>query len=337
VPYRVQTPLDRVRGGAIVLVVAILLGTIGYHTLGGYGWREALWMVVITVSTVGYSEQSQSDAAVQLLTMVVILVGISSAAYTFTGFIQLALEGELEKTLGTRRMTRHVDKLQNHVIICGMGRSGRSLARELKQRGHKFVIVEKGEGRIEEARALEFPAICGNATEESVLREAGIDRARALVSSLPSDADNVFITLTARELNKNLLIIASAEHESTAKKLHQAGAQKVVMPARVSAIQMSRMILHPSTADLMELVAESSYLDLELDELSVPQHPGLVGVSVRETEAHRKHKLLVVAVRQENGDLIFNPDADYTFLENDLAIVMGSRAQIDQFRSLYRT
>jgi voltage-gated potassium channel len=318
-----------------VALLAVLLGTVGFRTLGDYEWAEALWMVIITISTVGYSERSQSAASVQLLTVAVILVGMSSAVYTFSGFFQLVLEGELERTLGVRRMTRQLEKLRNHVIICGMGRSGRSLARDLTHHNRDFVIVEKDELKIEEAHAEDFPALFGDAREESVLRQAGIERAQALVSSLPSDADNVFITLTARDMNPDLLILASAEHESTAKKLHQAGAQKVVMPARVSAIQMSRMILHPTTADLMELVAESSYLDVELDELSVKQHAALAGVTVRETEAHRKHKLLVVAVRQENGDLIFNPDADYAFGPKDIAIVMGSRTRIDEFRSLY--
>ena len=319
-----------------MLLVAVLFGTWGFHTLGEYTWVEALWLVVITVSTVGYGEHSDTGPAIQLLTMGVILVGMSSAVYTFSGFFQLVLAGELERSLGWKRMTRQIENLQNHVIICGMGRSGRSLARDLQHRDREFVIIECDETKVEESQALDFPTFCGDATEESTLRQVGIDRAHALVSALPSDADNVFITLTARDMNSHLLIIARAEQESTAKKLHQAGAQKVVMPARVSAIQMSRMILHPSTADLMELVAESSYLDIELDELSVNEHRGLIGISVQDTEAHRKYKLLVVAVRQEDGEMIFNPDAEYAFRPNDIAILMGNRAQIDVFRSLYR-
>lgn len=330
-----QTPLGRVRTGAIVSIAAVVFGTIGYHHIAGYSWIESLWTVVITISTVGYSERSQSAASVQLLSMAVILVGMSSAVYTFSGFFQLALEGELERTLGVRRMSRQIEKLRDHVIICGMGRSGRSLAMNLQNRGPEFVIVENDETKFEEALELGFAAIDGDATDETVLRRAGIDRARVLVSVLPSDADNVFITLTARELNPDLLIIAHAEQESTAKKLHQAGAQKVVMPARVSAIQMSRMILHPSTADLMELLAESSYLDLELDELEVNGHKALVGVTVRETEAHRKYKLLVVAIRQGDGEMVFNPAAEYVFGPDDIVIILGNREHINRFRSEY--
>ncbi len=320
----------------MVLLAAILFGILGFHTLGGYGWGEALWMVVITISTVGYGERSQMSGTVQLLTIGVIVVGMSSAVYTFTGITQLILEGELERTLGVRRMSRQIDKLRNHVIICGLGRSGRSLAIDLHHRRRNFVIVDNDEAKIEEARGLDFPAVCGDATEESVLRLAGIDHAHVLVSALPSDAENVFITLTAREMNPGLLIIGRAEHESTVKKLHQAGAQKVVMPAKVSAIQMSRMILHPSTADLMELVTESSYLDLEMDEIAVAQYPALTGLNVAQTEAHRKHKILVVAIRQVDGEMIFNPAADYVFAPQDIAIVLGNRIQIEQFRSLYR-
>ncbi len=216
-----------------MLLMVATLGTIGYRCLG-YGWGEALWMVVITVSTVGYGEQSQSGGSVQFLSIVLILVGMTSAAYTFTGFIQLMLAGELERVLGSRRMTRQVDKLHHHVIICGMGRSGRSLAQDLIQRRRDFVIVDNNESRLEETLEWNIPAICGDATQEPVLLQAGISRALALVSCLPSDPDNVFITLTARELNPDLLIIARAEYETTAKKLHQAGAQKVVMPSRVA-------------------------------------------------------------------------------------------------------
>lgn len=330
-----RTPIQRVRTGAMVLVAAVVLGVAGYRWLGDYSWIEALWMVVVTVSTVGYSERSQSTAAVQMLTLVVIMVGMSSAVYTFSGFFQLVLEGELERTLGVRRMNRQIEQLKDHVIICGMGRSGRSLATDLLHRGREAVVVEVDQDKIDDAQAIDLPVINGDAREESVLKMAGIERAKALVSALPSDADNVFITLTAREMNPNLLIVASAEYETTAKKLHQAGAQKVVMPSRVSALQMSRMILNPSAADLMELMAESSYLDLELDEVKVNQHAALIGLTVGETEAHRKHKLLVVAVRQEGGKMIFNPDADYSFGSNDIAILMGNRKQIDHFRSLY--
>ena len=326
--------MQRVQIGALILLTAVVGGTIGYRVWGDYDWSEALWMVVITISTVGYAEHTQSPTSVQWLTMGVILVGMSSAVYTFTGAIQLTLEGELERTFGVRRMNRQIERLQDHIIICGMGRSGRNLATDLQQRGHSFVLVDYDEAKLEDAHDLLFPAIQGDATEEAVLQRAGIEQARAIVSALPSDADNVFITLTARELNPELLIIASAEKETTAKKLHQAGARKVVMPSRVSALQIARMIVHPSTADLMELVAESSYLDLDLDEINVGEHPNLVGTTVQKSEAHPKRKLLVVAVRQQDGTLIFNPESDYAFADNDIAIVMGNRAHIAQFRSL---
>ena len=331
-----QTPLVRVRKGAIVLLAAVGLGTLGYRYIADYGWIESVWMVFITISTVGYAERSQTVASVQLVSMAVILVGMSSAVYTFSGFVQLALEGELERTLGVRRMSRQIDKLRDHVIICGMGRSGRNLAVNLKNRRRDFVLVDNDDEKIEEATELGFAVIDGDATDEVVLRRAGIDHAQALVSVLPSDANNVFITLTAREMNPDLLIIANAEQESTAKKLHQAGAQKVVMPARVSALQMSRMILHPSTADLMELLAESSYLDLESDELEVDLHKTLIGVTVRETEAHRKYKLLVVAVRQGDGHMVFNPAAEYMFAPGDIVILLGHREHIDHFRAQYK-
>ncbi len=334
---RIQAPFERVQTGAIVLLAAVVFGIVGYHVLGDYSWLESIWLVVITISTVGYGESSQSSPAVQGLTVSLILVGLTAAVYTSTGFFQLVLEGELERTLGFRRMTRHIEQLKGHVIICGFGRSGRSLALDLVKRNRDIVIIENNPEQLEDFNEFKCPVVEGDATEEWALKRAGIDRARALVIALPSDADNVFITLTARELNKDILIVARATVESTAKKLRQAGAQKVVMPAAVSAKLMSRMVLHPSAADWLELIAENSYQDLDIEELIVAECPGLIGQTVQQTEAQRTHRLLVVAVRGEDGKIVANPGADYEFHSADVAVMMGNPANIKLFRNKFRS
>lgn len=293
-------------------------------------------MVVITVTTVGFGESSQSTPTVQLLTILLILFGMTAAVYTSTGFFQLVLEGELERTLGFRRMTRQIEKLKDHTIICGLGRSGRSLAEDLMRRGREVVIVEQDDDRLEEANQLHCMVIDGDATQEATLLRAGVQRAKSLVISLPSDADNVFITLTARELNPDLMIVARASQENTAKKLRQAGAQKVVMPAAVSAKLMSRMVLDPSAADWLELIAESSYEDLDIEELEIGDFPKLIGKTVQDTEAQRTHRLLFVAIRDGNGDILANPSADYVFQKDDVGVLMGNPANIDQFREQHR-
>ncbi len=327
-----KTPLERVRLGVIVLGMIILVAVLGYRMLG-YAWLESLWMVVITVSSVGYGERSEtSDPAVQLFTIGVIVFGMSAAAYTLGGFVQMLTEGEIERVLGRRRKSKEIKRLNDHVIICGFGRVGHILAESLERQKRPFVVIENDSEHVTEANERGYLCIQGDATEDDVLLSAGVERARTLVTGLPNDAANVFITLTSRNLCPNLHIIARAEHQTSEKKLRQAGANKIVLPAVISARHMVRMITHPSTADLMDLVAESGYLEFELDEITVPEGNSLVGVSVRQTEARRRHGLLVVAIQQSDGNMVLNPDADHMFQAGDTIIMMGRGEDVARFR-----
>ncbi len=287
----------RIRRGAIVLAMVLVAAVCGYRWFG-WSWLDALYMVVITMATVGYGEHSQLPPPQQAFTIVVILVGISAAVYTFGGFIQMMTEGEIEKVVGTRRMAREIGNLKDHVIVCGFGRIGQILADELSRHHHPFVVIDTSVERIEHARSLGYLAQVGDATEEEVLMAAGIARAKTLVTALPCDAANVFITLTSRNLNRSLQIIARGELQSTQKKLLQAGADRVVLPAATGALRMAAMITRPSTVELLELVAGKSVLDVEVDEVTIPAASPLVGKSVIATEARRKHGLLVVAVKR---------------------------------------
>lgn len=337
-----KTPLERIREGVGVFAVILLGATVGFRYLGShsngepYDWVDAIWMMVITISSVGYGEASSQTHQFQLFSIAVIIFGMSAAAYTIGGLIQMVTEGEVERALGQRRMSRGIEKLSNHVVICGFGRIGRMLSEAFAQQKRPFVLIDDVQEHFEEAQALKFLCVMGDATEEKVLIQAGIERAGSLVIGLPNDAASVFITLTARNLRPDLHIIARAEEPSTEKKLRQAGADRVVLPTVVSARQMVRMIARPSTADLIELMSEGSNLDVELDEFKVPDGSELIGITVRETEAHRKHRLLVVAVEQANGNMVFNPDADYTFEANDTILIMGRAEDIERYKKGFR-
>lgn len=247
--------------------------------------------------------------------------------------MQMVAEGEINRALGMRRATRDIEKLKGHVIICGFGRIGQILADEMRRRKQSFVIIDKDNGRLADAREMGILALGGDATEEDTLEKAGIDRAKSLVSALAADADNVFITLTSRNRNPKLQIIARGEFPSTQKKLIQAGADRVVLPAAIGAHRIANMVTRPSIVELMELVAGESTLDIEIDELVLPEKSSLVGKTVMQTEAHRSHGLLVVAVRRAEGEMIFKPNADFAFQPNDTVIVMGRVEDIERFRN----
>jgi voltage-gated potassium channel len=331
-PRAARGPLDRLRRGLAILAVVFVGAVLGFRFVGGYDWFEAVWMVVITISSVGYGERSAASPAVQVLMICVILLGITSAAYVGGGLVQMLLEGELARVLEQRRTSRGIEELSEHVVVCGFGRIGQILAADLHQRRQAFVIIDIDAEKFAAAERRDYLFLTGDATEDAMLLAAGIKRAKTLVSVLPSDAANVFITLTARNLNPNLTIIARAEHRTTERKLIQAGANRVVLPAVIGARRVERLITRPSKADLVERVTESSFQDFQLDEFSVAERRRLAGVTVEATEAQRRHRLLVVAVRRSDGSMVFNPDANHTIQSGDVVIVMGRAEDIDRFR-----
>lgn len=311
----------------------VLGAVVGYVALG-WEWLDALYMVVITVGTIGFTDQpSTLSPAEKILTIGVVVLGVTVVAYIFAGFVQMITAGELQKALGQYRMSREIEQLENHVIICGAGRTGMLLADEL-ERGHsEYVIVDREPHRHPSNHGKHALFVEGDATEEDVLLRAGVQRAKSLVSALPHDADNVFITLTARNLHPKLQIIARAEQLSTNKKLLQAGANRVVMPASIGAQRMAAMITRPSTVEFLELVADRNVLDVELDEFVLPENSPLIGKQLGETGLRPKYSLLMVAVKRRVGALIFNPESDYVFQTEDVAIIMGRTEDIQRFHN----
>lgn len=331
-----KSPLKRVRTGAIVLCGVILAAVVAYR-IAGRGWLDALYMVVITISTVGYGEASRLSPGQQWLTMGVIVFGISAAVFALGGFIQMMMEGEIERALNVGRTTRAIEHLERHVVLCGFGRVGRILAKELKNKGHSFVIIDNHPEAVGEAQNLDYLVLSGDATEEDVLRAAGIERARTVVTALPNDAANVFITLTSRNLNRDLQIIARGELPSTEKKLLQAGANRVVLPAAIGAHRIASMIMRPSTIELLELVSGQSTLDVEIDEIQLAASSPLVGKTTVDAETRRRHGLLIVAIKQKAGAMLFNPGAEVVFRSGDTLVVMGRVEDIDRFRREFNT
>ncbi|MCE9556085.1 MAG: NAD-binding protein [Planctomycetes bacterium] len=330
-----NAPLRRIRAGGIALVVILVVAVCGYRFLdrqGDRGWLDDLYLVVITISTVGYGEKSTLDPARQIWTIAVILFGLTASGYTIGGLLQLMTEGELQRALGVRRMIREISRLEGHIIICGYGRVGRILSEQLVRQKQAVVVIELNPPKALEAEAAGLMTITGDALEEASLKLAGIDRARVLVTALPGDADNVFLTLTARNLNSKLTIIARGEHPNTQQKLYQAGANQAVMTAAIGARWIATMITRPSAVEFLELISDKQLLDAELDEITLDAGHKMVGQNIGDVVANWPHTLLIVAVKETAGKMTFRPDSKYVLKSGDTVILLGETEAILRLR-----
>jgi voltage-gated potassium channel len=324
-------PLRRLRIGLSVLGAVFVVAVAGYR-LAGWGWLDSVYMVVTTLSTVGFREMGTMTAPLKLFTILVIVFGVSTALYVGGGFVQMVLEGEVNRALGVRRVSREIERLAGHIILCGFGRMGEIIAGELARQKRPFVILDKDPDRVAEAMEAGCLALAADATEEDGLCDANVAGADALVITLPSDADNVFITLTARNLNPRLQIVARAELRSTEKKLIQAGADRVVLPAATGALRMAAMVTRPSILELVEL-ASGKFPEMAIEELILPPASRLVGATIGESHLRSRYGLLIVAIRHADGQLEFNPGAATAFQPGDQVIALGKIDDIERFRA----
>lgn len=333
-----KSPQKNILIGAVFLMFTLVVVILGYM-LAGWSFLDSIYMVVITVFGVGYGEVKPIDSpALRLLTIFLIVAGTSSAVYIVGGFLQMITEGEIKKALGARRMTREIETLSQHVIICGYGRIGQILARKMAEARQQFVVIDNNRDRLDQAEALGYLVRLGSATDELVLEAAGIYRAKVLATVLPDDAANVFITLTARSLNPKLVIVARGEYPSTERKLLQAGADQVVSPAAIGGLRMAHMITHPAALDFLEqeegrmnLNELLARIDIQVEELAIPPGSELVGTSVGTVEVQGQGSFLIVALRRADGGILIHPDQQVFLHEGDTLIVMGHKGDIPQF------
>lgn len=332
-------PIRKVVIGLAFTLFVVIASTVAYHELG-WSWSDAFYMVIITIFGVGFGEVRPVDTAwLRSVTIGIIVFGYAGAVYTVGAFVQFLIDGELQKLLGVRRMQREIDQLDHHIIICGYGRMGTLLADSLRQQRRSLLMVDSNPHRIREARAAGFLAIEGNATEEEVLRLAGIERASILASVLSDDASNIFLTITAHELNPSLAIYSRAEQSSTIKKLLHVGASRVISPSHIGADRLAHLILHPTAESLLQqtqlpegLNDELGDLGLQIDEIEIPPNSALCGESLQQAQSHIGHGLLSVAVRSVDGKVNVSPLLTQTLHANDVWIVLGRKEDIAMVR-----
>jgi voltage-gated potassium channel len=295
-------------------------------------------MVTITIFGVGYGEVQPLDTpGLKVFTMGVIVAGCSSGIYVVGGFVQLIAEGEINRALGARSMSRGIEKLSGHAIVCGYGRVGQILARDLATAGQPFVAVDNSESRVAAAHAAGFLALLGSASDDESLLAAGIQRARVLATVLPDDAANVFVTLTARELNPKIEIIARAEYPSTEQKLIRSGANQVVMPAAIGATKIANMVTRPSAEAMLQESIGRTYLNdelkqigLEMMEFELDEQSPLVGQTVGSVESEGPGGFVVVAIKHKSGDFVRNPPPEQPLQSGDMFLILGHIENVPQ-------
>ena len=332
-----MTPVLRMVIGLGVISIVTILAVVSY-VLNGWSLSDAFYMVVITIFGIGYGEvRPITTPALRVVTICLIVTGYASVVYTVGGFVQFLIDGQLRKVLGIRRMQYDIEHLRKHTIICGYGRMGSALAQLLKARRRSFVIIESNAKRVHEARSAGCLAIEGDASEEDVLRAAGIERAAELAAVLHDDATNVFLTITAHELNPALRILSRCEQPSTAKKLRQVGACQVIAPTQIGADRLSQLILHPTAESVLRdsklpegINQGLETIGLHLDELEIQQGSELAGGTLVNLFRQVGHGLLVVAVRQRSGKILLTPSEHQVLEVGDVLIVLGHQTNIEK-------
>jgi voltage-gated potassium channel len=315
----------------ILFVLTLMVLSIAGYMANGWSFQDAAYMVILTVYTVGYQEvRPINTPALHVLTVTTIVFGCTGMILLTGALVQVFTVSQIRQLLGVGRLSSEIEKMKGHVVICGFGRIGVMLAKELKDGGMEFLVLERNEGRISQAQALGYLCVQGDAADEAGLIAAGVKRAQVLASVLPDDAANVFITLSARSLNPDIQIIARGEQPSTESKLTYAGADKVVLPTHIGAERIAEMILFPETARFIRGSERMRDFDKTLRDLGLglvvltaPDESAAVGQTVGEMEKRGKGSFFVVQLDRRNGDIVTTPSSDVNIEGGDGLLVVA--------------
>jgi voltage-gated potassium channel len=323
---------NRVAAGLLLLTFVVAFGTVGYVLVEGWSFGDAFFMTVTTITTVGYREVRELDTAGRVLTMILILTGVGAAFYTLTAMVAAIIEGDLRQVFGARRMRTAIERLRDHHIICGYGRVGQEIGRELGERKTPFVIVDSDPEVVQRVLEERLFVIEGNATSDGTLIAAGIQRCRALYAASDSDATNVYITLTAKSLNPNAFVIARVSTPTVETKLRQAGADRIISPYSISGRRMALAGLQPIITDFIDLLPADSQEDRVLAEVFIDQASGLVG---RELGDALKDcdDVVALAVRDAAGELNIGPPRSRPLAEGETLVVAGDEDDLRRLRA----
>ena len=327
----------RVRRAVGLLALITVVGTLGYIVFEGWSFIDALYMTIITIGTIGFKEVHDLDDNLvgRVWTMVLIISGVGALGYATTSLVALAVEGTVRGYFRERRMRREISKLNNHYVLCGYGRVGRQVAEEFARDDIPFVVIEQKPETVEECLANGYLAVLGKASDDAILEEAGVRRAKGLVAAVDSDADNVFVVLSARKLNPNLHVVARASSDESAAKLEMAGADRTLSPYAVGGRRLAFSATHPLIVDFLDIVTRGEEgIEFRLEEFWVPEGSSLANHTIGELKIGEKTGAMILAIRSREGKFDTTPSAQDRIFPGDTLIVLGARDQVDRLETL---
>lgn len=317
-----------------LLGMAVALGTIGYYLIEQMTVLDALYMTVTTISTVGFGEIHPLSPMGRAFTIVLIVCGVSSMAWAAESMVEVLLEDQLRHAWWRRRMERDITRLTAHYIVCGYGRMGEQIGRELTRRGLDFVVIDRAPEVLAMLRDQGIRYVEGDATSDSTLRNAGVTRARGLATALSGDADNALIVISAKGLNTRLQVVARASNQETEEKLLRAGADRVVTPYTIGGQRMAMSLLQPAVNDFLNSVVFDAEKHTELGEVVIHANSSLSGTTLQDSQLRERWGAIVVAIKDQGGELVFSPSAQTVLRSGDTLILVASTACLDELRRM---
>ncbi|MGD0281103.1 MAG: NAD-binding protein [Dissulfurispiraceae bacterium] len=316
-----ETLRKRLILSGVLIFLIVTLGTTGFIIIERWNFLDALYMTIITLTTVGYGEVHPLSSEGRIFNIFLIIGGVGTVFYALSTGAKLVLEGELQELFGRKRLEKKIKELSHHYVICGYGRMGTIICRELKAKGEKFVVVEKSPEKLRGRD--DILVIEGDATQDAVLIDACIEKARGLISVLPTDAENLFVVLSARGLKPDLLIVARAVEEGSEQKLLRAGADRVISPYYIGGLRIAHTVLKPAVVDFREFATKSANMDLQMEEVTIAEGSKLVGLTLDECGIGRDLGIIIVAIRKSSGEMKFNPTSRNIIEAGDTLIALG--------------